>query len=157
MSSRAATLTGFAAIALWLLLALFTAASGEIPPFPPAEAGLIAYLWPLLIVLFSGLLPGERLRAAHVAGALLGLMGVIVLVLGRSGLALEARHAPGYLLAVACAFVWSGYSVLSRRFSAVPTDAVAAFCLVTAVLSLLCHLFLETTVWPRTGMEWLAV
>ncbi len=30
---------------------------------PPAEAGLINYLWPLLIVLFSGLLPGERLRA----------------------------------------------------------------------------------------------
>ncbi len=27
---------------------------------PPAEAGLINYLWPLLIVLFSGLLPGER-------------------------------------------------------------------------------------------------
>src|ERR671921_319811 len=58
---------------------------------PPAEAGLIAYLWPLLIVLFSGLLPGERLRAAHVAGALLGLMGVIVLVLGRDGLALRAE------------------------------------------------------------------
>ena len=35
---------------------------------PPAQAGLIAYLWPLLIVLFSGLLPGERLRAGHVAG-----------------------------------------------------------------------------------------
>ena len=30
---------------------------------PPAEAGLVNYLWPLLIVLFSALLPGERLRA----------------------------------------------------------------------------------------------
>ncbi|NBO21245.1 MAG: EamA family transporter, partial [Rhodobacteraceae bacterium] len=29
---------------------------------PSAETGLIAYLWPLFIVLFSGLLPGERLR-----------------------------------------------------------------------------------------------
>ena len=29
---------------------------------PLVEAGLINYLWPLLIVLFSGLLPGERLR-----------------------------------------------------------------------------------------------
>ena len=28
---------------------------------PPAEAGLLNYLWPLLIVLFSSLLPGERL------------------------------------------------------------------------------------------------
>src|SRR5580700_5024831 len=28
---------------------------------PPAEASLLNYLWPLLIVLFSSLLPGERL------------------------------------------------------------------------------------------------
>ncbi len=38
---------------------------------PPVEAGLIAYLWPLLIVVFSALLPGERLRWFHLAGALL--------------------------------------------------------------------------------------
>ena len=38
---------------------------------PPAEAGLLNYLWPLLIVLFSSLLPGERLAAAshHRRGA----------------------------------------------------------------------------------------
>ena len=29
---------------------------------PPVPASLVNYLWPLLIVLFSGLLPGERLR-----------------------------------------------------------------------------------------------
>ncbi len=39
---------------------------------PPVEAGLIAYLWPLLIVLFSAFLPGERLRWFHLAGALAG-------------------------------------------------------------------------------------
>lgn len=35
---------------------------------PAVEASLIAYLWPLLIVLFSALLPGERLAWFHVAG-----------------------------------------------------------------------------------------
>ena len=39
---------------------------------PTAETGLIAYLWPLFIVLFSGLLPGERLHPLHIIGALLG-------------------------------------------------------------------------------------
>ncbi|HEY8567023.1 MAG TPA: EamA family transporter [Beijerinckiaceae bacterium] len=124
---------------------------------PPAEAGLISYLWPLLIVLFSGLLPGERLRGSQVLGALLGFAGVAVLLLGRGGLEARPEYGLGYALAFACAFVWSGYSVLSRRVSAVPTDAVAGFCLVTAVLSLACHLAFETTVWPRTGLEWLAV
>ena len=37
---------------------------------PPVEASLVNYLWPLLIVLFSALLPGMRLRAGSVAGAL---------------------------------------------------------------------------------------
>ena len=40
---------------------------------PPVEANLLNYLWPLLIVLFSTALPGERLRLRHVAGALAGL------------------------------------------------------------------------------------
>ncbi len=32
-----------------------------------------------------------------------------------------------------------------------------AFCLATSVLSLLCHLALEQTVWPQGPSEWLAV
>src|SRR3546814_1148446 len=36
---------------------------------PAVEASLICYLWPLLLVLFSALLPGERLRWWHLAGA----------------------------------------------------------------------------------------
>src|SRR4051795_1648214 len=36
---------------------------------PAAEAGLLNYLWPLLIVVFSSLLPGERLLLHHVIGA----------------------------------------------------------------------------------------
>ena len=47
---------------------------------PPVDASLIAFLWPLLIVLFAGLLPGERLLPRHVLGALLGLLGAGVLV-----------------------------------------------------------------------------
>lgn len=212
MSTTLATLIGFAAIALWGLLALFTAASGTVPPFqmnamcflvggliglvamarrpgaaralvqpwpvwalgvgglfgyhalyfgalrlaPPAEASLVAFLWPLLIVVFSGLLPGERLRAIHVAGALVGFSGVIVLSMGQ-GLAARPEHVPGYLLALAAALFWSSYSVLSRRVAEVPTDAVAGFCLVTAALSLGCHLLFETTVWPQGATQWLAV
>ena len=64
---------------------------------------------------------------------------------------------PGYACAFVAAFVWGGYSVLSRRFGEVPTDAVAGFCLVTAALSLVCHLLFETTVWPESDAQWLAL
>lgn len=123
---------------------------------PPAEAGLFNYLWPLLIVLFSALLPGERLQAHHVLGALLGLAGTVLLLAG-GGAAWPAGAAPGFIAAFCAAFVWAGYSVLSRRFKAVPTDAVAGFCLATAVLATLCHLAFETTVWPQGGLAWSCV
>ena len=45
---------------------------------PPVQAGLIAYLWPLLIVVFSALLPGEKLCWFHVIGAISGLVGTVV-------------------------------------------------------------------------------
>ena len=45
---------------------------------PPAEAGLINYLWPLLIVLCSAFLPGLRLTARHLLGAALGFAGLIL-------------------------------------------------------------------------------
>lgn len=123
---------------------------------PPVQASLIAYLWPLLIVLLSTRVTGERLRAHHVAGALLGLAGAALIVTGGRGVALSADHATGYALALAAAFVWAGYSVLSRRVATVPTDAVTGFCLATAALSLLAHLALEDTVRPE-GTEWLAI
>lgn len=123
---------------------------------PPAEAGLLNYFWPLLIVLFSGLLPGERLKWHSIAGALLGLAGTVILFVGK-GLAPALQFAVGYGAALSAAFIWSGYSVLSRRFASVPTAAVAGFCLVTALLAALCHLLVETTVWPENSAQWLAV
>ncbi|WP_075216378.1 DMT family transporter [Mongoliimonas terrestris] len=211
-SRRRATLIGLSAVVMWSMLGLFTAGSGEVPPFllnglcfglsgaaalaylklsgrgwsalrqplpvwivgtgglfgfhalyftalrhaPPVEANLINYLWPLLIVLFSGLLPGERLRAHHVAGVLLGFVGAALLI-ARGGFSLSADHTIGYAAAIASALTWSSYSVVSRRMAAVPTEAVAGFCVATAVLSFAAHALFETTVLPASAGEWTMV
>ncbi|HEY0276317.1 MAG TPA: EamA family transporter [Paenirhodobacter sp.] len=123
---------------------------------PPAEASLIAYLWPLLIVLFSGLLPGEKLKPLHIAGALIAFAGA-ALIVARGGISASAAALPGYGLAFICALTWSGYSLMSRRLGTAPTAAVAVYCLATAVLSAIAHLALETTIWPSTGLGWSAV
>ena len=123
---------------------------------PPAEAGLLNYLWPLLIVLFSSLLPGERLAAHHVIGAVLGLAGTVLLFAGNTG-NFTSGQIPGLIAAFIAAFVWATYSVLSRRLKSVPTDAVAGFCAVTAVLAALVHELVETTVWPATPLQWAAI
>jgi drug/metabolite transporter (DMT)-like permease len=124
---------------------------------PPAEAGLIAYLWPLFIVLFSAFMPGEKLRPAHIGGALMGLAGTVVLLSAKAGgFSFSGQYLAGYLAAGVCAIVWSGYSVAARWFAGVPTEVVAGFCLVTAALSAICHVLFEASVWP-VGAQWVAV
>lgn len=208
-----ATFIGFLAIAMWSMLALFTAASGAMPPFqlaaitfaigtgvgvaasflglaggsvrnvppvvwllgigglfgyhffyftalrhaPPVEASLIAYLWPLFIVVGSTFFPGQKLGWHHLAGAAIGLAGTALIVTGGKGFAFSPQYAFGYAMAFGCAFLWSGYSLAMRRFSAQPTAAVTVFCAATAALSAIAHLALEETVWPSTGGEWLAI
>lgn len=123
---------------------------------PAAEAGLIAYLWPLLIVLFSGLLPNEALKKGHIIGALISFVGAGMIVLN-GGAEFQVDAMLGYGLALMCAFTWAGYSVLSRRLGDIPTDSVAVFCLATAALSALAHLALETTVWPEAAIGWVSI
>lgn len=123
---------------------------------PAVDASLIAYLWPLLIVVLSAFLPGDRLRWWHVAGAVSGLVGTGLLVTKGGSLTLHSEFLLGYGASLACAVIWATYSVANRRFASVPTDAVGGMCGATALLAAVCHLVFETTVWPQ-GAEWLAV
>jgi len=122
---------------------------------PTAETGLIAYLWPLFIVLLSGLLPGERLGFRQIAGALVAFGGAALLVLQRADTG--EGSAVGMALAFLCAITWAGYSVLSRHLGRVPTESVTVFCLATAALSVAAHLALEDTLWPNNAFGWLSI
>jgi len=124
---------------------------------PPVEAGLINYLWPLLIVVFSAFLPGERLKWQHIAGCVLALAGAVLVVTRGQGFGFDPQYAVGYGTALCAAVIWAVYSVLSRRFATVSSDAIAGFCLVTAVLAAICHLLLEQTIWPTDLWQWVAL
>jgi drug/metabolite transporter (DMT)-like permease len=124
---------------------------------PAAEANLINYLWPLLIVLLSGLVPGSgRLRAAQVAGAAMGLAGTALLIGGGAALGGGGGAAWGYAAAFGCALVWSGYSVLNRRFAAVPSEAMIGVCGAVALLGGAAHLLFEPETVPLGAREWAA-
>jgi drug/metabolite transporter (DMT)-like permease len=125
---------------------------------PPAEASLITSLWALLTVLFSGLLPDQRLRAAHVIGALLGFAASAILVRDKLGTAHQLAGAPlGFALAFGCAFVWSSYSVASRLLASVPSESIAVSCLATAVLAGVCSLAFEQWTAPPDWVSWSAL
>jgi len=112
---------------------------------PPVEANLVNYLWPLFIVVLSPVvLPGVALRLPHVLAALLGFGGAAIAIAG--GRELSGTLAWGYLPALAAAFIWATYSLMTKRVAAFPTTAIGLFGLVSGVLSLLCHVALEPPV-----------
>lgn len=124
---------------------------------PPVEANLVNYLWPLGIVLMAPLLlPGVRLTAAHVAAALMGFAGAGIAILGRGSTQAatdSGMAAWGYACAAGAAFIWSSYSLLTKRLSLTgrnfPTAAIGTFGLVSGLLALACHALLE----PQTALS----
>ncbi|HBD20139.1 MAG TPA: EamA family transporter [Arenimonas sp.] len=123
---------------------------------PVVEANLLNYLWPLLIVVFAALLGGARVRAGQWLGTLLGLAAAALLVLRGGRLDLAPAHLAGYLAAIGAAVTWALYSVLNRRFEAVPSSAMAGACLAVGLLGGGAHLAFETMVAP-TALQWLAI
>jgi drug/metabolite transporter (DMT)-like permease len=81
----------------------------------------------------------------------------VLLLAGNSGEGFAPAQVPGLIAAFVAAFVWAAYSVMSRKLKSVPTDAVAGFCAVTALLAALVHGLLEATVWPDSAGQWLAI
>ena len=120
---------------------------------PAAEANLLNYVWPLLIVLLSAALLRLRLTLRHAVGTALALAGCALLLGG--GASFRADAALGYALALCAGFVWAFYSVSARWLAAVPPGAVAGFC-AAAGLAAAAHLLLETTAAPDPA-AWLAV
>ena len=126
---------------------------------PPAQAGLISYLWPLLIVLFAALLPGGKLLGRHLFGALMGLCGTALILLGRhadKGAGISAEAGCGYACAFAAAFVWSGYSVANRKIQSVPSALIIGVCGLVCLAAAIAHGLTEPTILPSLR-QWTAL
>lgn len=124
---------------------------------PPAEASLITAMWALFTVLFSGLLPGHRLQAGHILGALLGLTAATLLVWDKLGTGQGSNSALGFALAFACALLWSSYSVALRLLPAVPSESIAVAALITSALAYICSHVFETWATPAGATAWAAL
>ena len=123
---------------------------------PPVQANLVNYLWPLGMVVMAPLfLPGMRVRAGHVAAALLGFAGAATAILGRAGggSLLAGGLRWGYLFAFGAAVSWASYSLMTRRLPRFPTAAVGGFAAIAGVLALLCHAVLEPPA-SLSGAQW---
>lgn len=113
---------------------------------PAVEANLINYMWPVLMVIISPVFfKNEKLFWYHIAGAVLAVIGCVVLVFGKGG-ELKSEYVQGYLLAAGAAITWPLYSMTKKKLPPVSVWAVGGFCLGASILSFLTHALIEPAV-----------
>lgn len=116
---------------------------------PPAHVDFIDYLWPFLVIIFTGFLPKEKFTLQHFIAGALGFIGVLsLLTTSRDFFGFKDDYVMGYWLAFASAFIWSTYTIVSRYYKDTPIELVGLFCGIGAVISLVLHLKFETWVTP---------
>ena len=125
---------------------------------PLAEAIALSFVAPLIALYLAALLLKERVGRATIIASILGLLGVIVIVLGRmqSGLDGGERSWEGVISVLASAVLYAGNLVLTRKLAQVaPPDEIAFFqtAVILLVLLPLAPWFLKTGI----AIDWAMV
>jgi drug/metabolite transporter (DMT)-like permease len=111
---------------------------------PAAEANLIFYLWPVIVVLLATMLGLAALRPRHFAAMILGLAGA-ALVIGSDAAGLSWA---GLGLAAGGGLAWAIFVVFRLWQGEQAPDALVQGLALSAILSLALHLLLERWVTP---------
>jgi drug/metabolite transporter (DMT)-like permease len=114
---------------------------------PAAEANLISYLWPVMIVGFGVLLGLFRMRARQLAGLGFGFAGAAILM-GGGALSLSLA---GLGLGLASGASWALYCVFRLLWKSASGAVLGRGCALSAVLCAVLHVALEPTVLPSIG------
>jgi len=113
---------------------------------PPEHAELIYYLWPIMLVFFSGLFYFKSFSSVSLLGALLSFSGVVLVVgFNWEDNADKYLVREGYLFSFGAALGWSVYTLYSRinernspYLLGIASGFVCVFCFIL-------HIFMETT------------
>jgi drug/metabolite transporter (DMT)-like permease len=115
---------------------------------PAAQVDLINYLWPTMLILFSSLLPGERLSYSYLVASLLCLLGISLLLMPVYGQPFTNEYLPGYLLAFGGAVSWTCLCLYTRYQGISTTNSLAWSCGICGILYLALHLSTEQFIVP---------
>jgi len=111
---------------------------------PAAQANLISYLWPVMMVVFGAMLGLFRLRLRQVVGLVLGFAGAVVLM-GDGSLSMSPS---GMGLALLSGGSWALYCVFRLKWTQNAVNVLSRGCAVSTVLCGTLHIVWEPTIIP---------
>src|SRR5882672_11116142 len=102
---------------------------------PPAQANLISYLWPVMIVVFGGVIGLFRLRLRQIIGLALGFSGAVILIWdGRVSMSMS-----GIGLALLSGACWAAYCIFRLSWKQPAGPLLARGCAISTALCALLH------------------
>ncbi|MGO4836559.1 DMT family transporter, partial [Rhizobiaceae sp. 2RAB30] len=118
-----------------------------LPFMPAAEANLIVYLWPLMIILIAAPFRLLKIRPLHLLSIGLGLAGAVLIIgpgsMGSSWVGIGLAAASGFSWAIFCVYrLWQGADA---------PDALAAGLALSCLISLALHMAVEQSVMPSSA------
>jgi drug/metabolite transporter (DMT)-like permease len=112
-----------------------------------AEANLIVYLWPGMVVFLAAAFGMLQLRVRHVAGIAIGFLGVVILI----GVDQLSASIAGISLALLAGLSWALYCVLRLKWRGPIGPILARGSALAALLCAALHFLLEPTVLPSAA------
>lgn len=101
---------------------------------PLAEGAILATTWSLWIVIFSSVMLLKRLAPSILFAALFGFSGVALVIAAGKDLSFSSTYMQGYLLALCCGLIWSGFSVTLPLFR-LKVEPMTGFTIIAACCS----------------------
>ncbi|SBS30260.1 Aromatic amino acid exporter YddG [Marinomonas spartinae] len=135
---------------------------------PTLLAGILAYSWPLLIIMCLSSRKLSTFNWSHFIGGIIALMGTGLMIHSSTQMSTildtTSNHntstSPtilGYFSAFIASLIWGSYSLANRRHSSVPSSCVLWNCIVAALFSVSFHLVLEPHVYNFSQDTWIAI
>ena len=119
-----------------------------------SEAYILNYLWPMMIVIFSGLLLHEPMTARKTTSMLLSFLGIVILSVGSEHG--SGNTVLGILACILAAACYGLFSVLNKKEAMDQSLTMMVIWLTTALCAALCSLFGEPWVSVH-GLSWLGL
>lgn len=123
---------------------------------PAAEVNFVNYLWPLFVVMLTGYYTTQKFEPRYGIGALLGLGGCSLIILGDIRGTFSITHMTGYQLALIAGISWALYSFFMRRnFASTQSSIQGGPFLLFSIICFALHYQFSGFVPAITQKEWL--
>lgn len=146
-------MAGLGALGCYLYYVLLYAALARTTA---AEGFILAYTWPILVLLLAVVILREPLTARKLVAILISFLGIIVIVTQGRMVTVQFTSLSGDLLALGGATAFALFSVLGKGYNFDQTIAVFVYFAAALMAALASAPFFSTLVWPsRQVWPWL--